>query len=226
MTRLKGRFGDIDRWRQSIISANPFPSKVTTCTDTPTMSDSEDDFMSDKFLVDTPATTAPKTYSARRQAETLKSLRKGQENNKLSHKQQEEKNRREGLSKSLFETEPSKNGEGSNAALALMQKMGWKQGEGLGRKRSASPPPAKRQRREDGDDEEERDDTPRGGLSSRGRARVEPIRVSLWAGRKGLSARSPSPPPLPTSRSVNRACVNESSCAVIPMPSIQREWHA
>jgi len=182
--------------------------------------------MSDKFLVDTPATTAPKTYSARRQAETLKSLRKGQENNKLSHKQQEEKNRREGLSKSLFEAEPSKNGEGSNAAMALMQKMGWKVGEGLGRKRSASPPPAKRQKRPDGDDEDEEDDAPRGGLGSRGRARVEPIRLSLWAGRKGLSARSPSPPPLPASRYVLHVGANEasSSYSVTLMLSTRRGW--
>jgi len=169
------------------------------------MSDSEDDFMSDKFLVDAPTTSGPSTYSDRRNISTLKSMRKGQANNQLSHKQQEEKNRREGLSTSLFDTakkDESRDGGGGTKAMEFMKKMGWNVGEGLGRKRSESPPPAKRQRQgevqDEGDDEE--DEAPRGGLGSRGRTRVEPLRISLWSGRKGLSARDPSPPPLPKTR--------------------------
>lgn len=165
------------------------------------MSDSEDDFMSDKFLVDTPR-QPPSTYSARRNISTLESLRKGQANQQKSHKHMEEERRREGLSKSILDPSSStSNGEG-NKALQFMQKMGWKPGQGLGRERSESPPPAKRQRPNDEDhaEREEEDEAPRGGLGSRSRGRVEPLRISLWSGRKGISARSPSPPPLPSRR--------------------------
>lgn len=159
------------------------------------MSDSEeDDFMSDKFLVDTPK-QPPATYSARRNISTLQSLRKGQANQQKTHKQLEEERRREGLSTNILEAGSSN---GGNKALQFMQKMGWKPGEGLGRQRSESPPPAKRQRQDDIQEEEE--DAPRGGLGSKSRGRVEPLRISLWSGRKGISARSPSPPPLPSRR--------------------------
>jgi hypothetical protein len=180
------------------------------------MSDSEDDFMSDKFLVDAPKASGPSTYSDRRNISTLKSMRKGQANQTLTHKQQEEKNRREGLSTSLFDTakkdeagvEGSNGGGGGTKAMEFMKKMGWSVGEGLGRKRSASPPPAKRQKQGGGigatavgaEEEEEEDEAPRGGLGSNSRTRVEPLRISLWSGRKGLSARDPSPPPLPQTR--------------------------
>jgi hypothetical protein len=181
------------------------------------MSDSEDDFMSDKFLV---AAEAPKqqTYTQRREAERLKSLRKGQAKNMPSMAQLEKERRNEGLNRSLFDDAPSssttaRNGEpsngsssrttGGNKAMEMMLKMGWKVGEGLG-KRSPSPPAAsssiKRAKLDDGEEDEE---APRGGIGSRPRGRVEPIRVSLWAGRKGLSARSPSPPPLRTSSNRN-----------------------
>lgn len=154
--------------------------------------------MSDKFLVDAPK-QAPATYSGRRNIATLQSMRKGQANQQKSHKQIEEERRREGLSKSILEPSSSSTpGEGPKA-LQFMQKMGWKPGEALGRKRSESPPPAKRQRHGSHADEEE-DEAPRGGLGSRSRGRVEPLRISLWSGRKGLSARSPSPPPLPSRR--------------------------
>lgn len=212
------------------------------------MSDSEDDFMSDKFLVDTPATTDT-SYTARRKRQQLESHRKGQANNKLSLRELEAQRRREGLNKSLFDMDDGDGEEGDvfaaaaasgsssskqqqaatakpkeagkSKAMDLMMKMGWKVGEGLGRRRSASP---ERQPSSSTAVDRERDDEddapPRGGIgASRGRA--EPIRISMWAGtfklklhwplatgthapadnpfitgRKGLSARSPSPPPL------------------------------
>ena len=43
---------------------------------------------------------------------------------------------------------------------------------------------------------EDEDEIPRLGIGS-SKGRIEPIRISMWAGRKGLSARSPSPPPIP-----------------------------
>lgn len=170
------------------------------------MSDSEDDFMSDKFLVDTGPPAKSTTYSEKRSAAALKSLRSGQAKNKIPLKQLEEQRRREGLSTSLFDRpEPTASSsridspsaappKPAGAAMSMMMKMGWKVGEGLGRKRSPSPPSTSKRVKEDED---------RGGIGSRAKitsnsqTRVEPLRISLWSGRKGISARSPSPPPLP-----------------------------
>ncbi|WVF67331.1 hypothetical protein IAT40_002082 [Kwoniella sp. CBS 6097] len=236
------------------------------------MSDSEDDFMSDKFLIDLPSTSSSSTsssnrnksstYTEKRNAQSLKSMRRGQANNKIPLKLLEEQRRREGLNTSLFEgylptagdtssnsgplssgrngsgigngsangsgsAGTSKTGASNNKALGMMMKMGWKAGEGLGKKRSPSPElPSKRARLDDqapGDEDEDEFDRPRGGIGSSsrssasvidqnkgttsstntsgGRGRIEPIRISMWSGRKGLSARLPSPPPLPPSTS-------------------------
>ena len=172
------------------------------------MSDSEDDFMSDKFLVDAPTPTS-ESYTARRSAAQLKSLRAGQAKATLSHKQREEAQRREGMATSLFEKRNEAEGSGRGGggrAVEMMLKMGWKVGEGLGRKRSISPvlsQDVKRSRNAEKEEERE-EEPPRGGIGSTSRVkelpRTEPIRVSMWAGRKGLSARSPSPPPLPQGR--------------------------
>ena len=97
--------------------------------------------------------------------------------------------------------------------MAMMMKMGWKVGEGLG-KRSPSPPggASKRARLDPGDGGEE-EEAPRGGIGSRAKGRAEPIRVSLWAGRKGLTARSPSPPPLRTTSNRNPDALDPSKLA-------------
>lgn len=120
------------------------------------MSDSEDDFMSDKYLVDAPAPET--TYTRRRERQTLQSLRKGQANNPAPLKEREAVRRHEGLNTSLTE-KPADGGQAK--AMGLMMKMGWKMGEGLGKRRSASPERV-------------------GGSEKRSRA--EPIRVSMWAG--------------------------------------------
>lgn len=106
--------------------------------------------MSDKFLVDTPQET---TYSRKRERETLKSLRKGQANNPAPLKEREAVQRHEGLNTSLTAKSEGR-GQGQAKALDFMMKMGWKEGEGLGKRRSASPD----------------------------RRRAEPIRISMWAG--------------------------------------------
>ncbi|OCF30937.1 hypothetical protein I316_07465 [Kwoniella heveanensis BCC8398] len=243
------------------------------------MSDSEDDFMSDKFLIDlapsgSSSTSSSskskaqeaKSYTERRNLQALRSMRKGQANNKIPLKQLEEQRRREGLNTSLFEqhlssssvdggaTSPSSAGSahgsrsgtkgGSNKAMEMMMKMGWKAGEGLGKKRSPPPEIPSKRARLDNDSVRARvaEDEPgpsRGGIgsaapksiskmsfvpgltdtegtnqagttsSSSGSSkpskasgvsgRIEPIRISMWSGRKGLSAREPSPPPLTSS---------------------------
>jgi len=160
-----------------------------------TMSDSEDDFMSDKFLVEAPA--AEKSYKAKRDASLLKGQRAGLAKNLQSAKVREEQQRREGLNTSLFEKKDHQeaSGSGGGKAMAMMMKMGWKVGEGLGKKEVEEPTTKRKV------DDEEEDEAPRGGIgsSSRKAPRTEPIRVSLWSGRKGLTARDPTPPPIPTS---------------------------
>lgn len=203
------RFDVIVGRKQNLARADLLKHICLTLSCTPVlylcaMSDSEDDFMSDKFLVESPPKASTATYSQRRSIQQLKGLRSVQANNKLSIKQLEEQRRREGLNTSLFdrvtdreEGDSAKNGESSGAAVGggpkameMMMKMGWKVGQGLGRKRSASPEDTVKRAKNNADTE-----TSRAGIG-----RTEPIRVSLWAGRKGLSARSPSPPPLPTHR--------------------------
>ncbi|WOO81534.1 G patch domain-containing protein 11 [Vanrija pseudolonga] len=164
------------------------------------MSDSEDDFMSDKFLVEAP--TANKTYSQRRSHAALKAERKVRADNAAPRREEEAARRHAGLNTSLFDTpaQPEAGGSGQAKAMGLMMKMGWKVGEGLGRRRSASPERAPKAAAYD-------DDAPRAGLGARqadtAGGRAEPIRISMWAGRKGLAARSPSPPPLLNPRRTN-----------------------
>ena len=164
------------------------------------MSDSEDDFMSDKFLVEAPA--AEKSYKAKRDAQLLKGQRAGLAKNLQPAKVREEQQRREGLSTSLFEKKDHQeaSGSGSGKAMAMMMKMGWKVGEGLGKKDIEEPTDTSTTKRK-ADLGEDEDDAPRGGIgsSSRKAPRTEPIRISLWSGRRGLTARDPTPPPIPTS---------------------------
>ncbi|WRT69997.1 uncharacterized protein IL334_006990 [Kwoniella shivajii] len=191
------------------------------------MSDSEDDFMSDKFLLNLPSSSSSsnkKSYSESRNSQQLKSMRKGQSKNQVPLKQLEEERRREGLSKSLFEQPDAvASGSGGGVAMGLMKKMGWNVGESLGKKRSSPPPHssasqfnakpqekgmknnAKRPKFLPGDEEEEEEDEdrPKRGIANGigSSSRIEPIRISMWSGRRGLTARSPSPPPLPKATS-------------------------
>ena len=179
------------------VTSDPHPSVTSISTQLPAMSDSEDDFMSDKFLVEAPA--AEKSYKAKRDASLLKGQRAGLAKNLQPAKVREEQQRREGLNTSLFEKKDNQeaSGSGGGKAMAMMMKMGWKVGEGLGKK-DMDELPTKRKVEDAGDDG---DEAPRGGIgsSSRKAPRTEPIRVSLWSGRKGLTARDPTPPPIPTS---------------------------
>lgn len=145
-------------------------------------SESEDDFMSDKFLAAASTSSAPQTYTAKRNQQALKSQRANIMNAKPVQKQsvREEHARREGLEKNLFENPP----EGENKAMAMMMKMGWRPGEGMGKKKEASTG-TKRDR-----DDEDEDEVPRGGIGSSSRPKLarspsppqitEPIRISMW----------------------------------------------
>lgn len=106
------------------------------------MSDDEDDYLSDKFLIPGPsASSAPKTYSQRRKEQERISALRNEQNRRKSRKQLEEESREAGLSKSLFERaeEESSDLGTQNKALAMMMKMGFKPGQSLGQNESQKP---------------------------------------------------------------------------------------
>ena len=97
--------------------------------------DSDDDYLSDKFLTTITELQKPKTYSEHRKEALRKSLVKDEQNRTKSARQLELESREEGLSKSLFErAEHDKvSGRGSeNKALSMMKKMGFRPGQALG----------------------------------------------------------------------------------------------
>jgi len=103
-----------------------------------TMSDDDDDYLSEKFLTNAPTSTAvkPTTYSQIRKEAQKKSQQKNEQNRQKSRRQLELESREEGLSKSLFERAKEEEDSGivgsSNKALSIMRKMGFKPGQSLG----------------------------------------------------------------------------------------------
>jgi hypothetical protein len=179
-------------------------------------SESEDDFMSDKFLVESaPTKTTQQTYLDRRRAAQKKHL----ESQPKSLKLREEEKRRKGLGTSLFAgvedgADSTKAGEGSagpaasNKAMSMMMKMGWKVGEGLGKRGEDTNEPTDPRKGGDesepsevqADEDEGGEPSARAGIGmarkrrrstepdnteapSFTKQRVEPLRVSMWAGR-------------------------------------------
>jgi hypothetical protein len=100
-----------------------------------TMSD-DDDYLSDKFLLDASSTSsAPKTYLQRRKEAERRAKLKNEQNRLKSRRQRELESREEGLSKSLFERAKEEEDAGvssGNKALSIMMKMGFKPGQSLG----------------------------------------------------------------------------------------------
>jgi hypothetical protein len=102
------------------------------------MSDDDDDYLSEKFLLNASASTAakPTTYSQIRKEAQKKAQQKNVQNRHKSRRQLELESREEGLSKSLFERAKEEEDSGlvgsSNKALSIMMKMGFKPGQSLG----------------------------------------------------------------------------------------------
>jgi hypothetical protein len=99
--------------------------------------DDDDDYLSDKFLINASANTTakPTTYSQIRKEAQKKAQQKNEQNRHKSRRQLELESREEGLSKSLFERakeEDSGPSGSSNKALSIMMKMGFKPGQSLG----------------------------------------------------------------------------------------------
>lgn len=95
----------------------------------------EDDYLSDKFLTDAAAESAPKTYAQRRQEALKQSRAKNEQNRMKSRRQREQESREEGLGKSLFERAQEEEvvAAGGSKALGIMMKMGFKVGQTLGK---------------------------------------------------------------------------------------------
>lgn len=105
-------------------------------------SDGEDDYCSDKFLLESAPLTSKKEliYAERRRQNQRKSEIKNVENRKKSRRQLEEEAREEGLKLSLFERAQEEERElgHRNKAIGMMLKMGFKPGETLGRSEGES----------------------------------------------------------------------------------------
>lgn len=169
--------------------------------------------MSDKFLVDAPS-ASEQTYSARRAAAQRKSAAKVAAHTAQQRplREIEAERRKAGLARNLLadsDDEDEDEGEGrrklapkptrtqgQSKAVGLMKAMGWTPGEALGRRRSASPPSKSRATEPSDPTNASSSSSGHAGIGARGRERAEPIRISMWAGRRGLAARTPSPPPL------------------------------
>lgn len=164
----------------------------------------EDDYLSDKFLVQLAAESAPKTYAQRRQEALKQSQVKNEQNRTKSRRQREQESREEGLSKSLFErAQEEEMAVGGSKALGIMMKMGFKVGQSLG-KIEDSPPKTTVPLPGPSEDESSQG-TSRAqsesadlGEDSKGKPRhkVEPLPLNEWRGKKGIGlgkrARSPS----------------------------------
>ncbi|SRR5258708_9664126 len=160
------------------------------------MSDDEDDYLSPKFLVEAgTSSSGSKSYSElRKEAQRVAQLKDAA--NREKQKRYSVKARvQEGLSTSLFERvrEEEKMGLGSSKALNMMMKMGFKEGESLGRKAeftSNTHPKTGDANAENKRGECTEDDSGENGHSIAstaddftGRHRVEPLPISLWAGK-------------------------------------------
>ena len=153
----------------------------------------DDDYLSDKFLLNTAEPQKPKTYSEKRKEALYRSRLKNEQNRAKSRRQLELESREEGLSKSLFERaeDDKAAGHGSeNKALSMMMKMGFKPGQALGltahvdededstnRPPSTSPPP-----------DPTRDISPpqEGSTTQSERQLVNPLPLNEWSGTLGL----------------------------------------
>lgn len=159
------------------------------------MSTNDDDYLSDKFLVDPNASSSgPRTYSQRRKEAQKRAQLKNERNRPKSRRQLELESRESGLSRSLFERakEEETSGLGSgNKALSIMMKMGFKPGQSLGRMGDQEDKPEESQSLLDAgivestDKEEDRlpaTQETHGGHSPHTIHKTEPLPLKEWAG--------------------------------------------
>lgn len=161
------------------------------------MSDDEDDYLSDKFLVETTTTassSSTKTYSDRRKEALRLAAIKNEQNRKKSRRELELESREEGLSKSLFERakdEPQNTG--SSKALAMMMKMGFQPGQSLGQVDTPAEKPRSPSREASAPVDETKD-----GVAAASQHRINPLPLNEWTGESRVCMLSyvPASPPL------------------------------
>jgi len=163
------------------------------------MSDGEDDYLSDKFLLETTpqSSTSTKTYSQLRKDADKKYKLKNQQNRMKSRRERELEAREEGLSKSLFARarEDEESGGAENKALSIMMKMGFKPGQSLGKiddnnQGKVSPPPTSSEISKDRNEGNESNLSPLGAstpteissVKEEYSHRTEPLPLTEWAG--------------------------------------------
>ncbi|KAH9938398.1 uncharacterized protein B0H18DRAFT_966939 [Fomitopsis serialis] len=136
------------------------------------MADDEDDYLSDKFLLE--------TYAERRKEAQRLSAIKNEQSRKKSRRQLEQEAGKRGFAKAWLQ----------NKALAMMMKMGYKPGESLGQNYD-DPPPAESSaaaaKSATADDDVPADafavaEPAKGGIGHR----VEPLPLNEWAGKTGI----------------------------------------
>ncbi|GAA6012040.1 hypothetical protein JCM11491_000150, partial [Sporobolomyces phaffii] len=100
------------------------------------MSDSEPDFDDPRFVLDVPSVGVhEQTYAEKRRRKAIDSDLRGRTK---SRAQLEQEQREIGLSRNLIDTAASHRGNGEDKAFKMMQAMGFKAGDSLGK---ASDPP-------------------------------------------------------------------------------------
>ncbi|PPQ77314.1 hypothetical protein CVT25_010896 [Psilocybe cyanescens] len=184
--------------------------------------DDDDDYLSDKFLLNASSSSnKPTTYSQIRKEAQKKAHLRNEQNKTKGRRQREIESREEGLSKSLFERAKEEEAAGigsSNKALSIMMKMGFKPGQSLGNaghqtgeetsreNSSTSPilagdadvvPNASNERvTATQDDRDDHDHSHNTIATSHTMHKAEPLPLQEWAGRKGIGlgkrARSPN----------------------------------
>ncbi|KAG8835216.1 hypothetical protein FRC17_004778 [Serendipita sp. 399] len=145
------------------------------------MAEDEDDYLSDKFLqqiTSNSGNSSTKTYAQRRKEAQRQSEVRNLAGRIKSRKELEKETidtLKEGMSTSLFEKEKLAEAEGGSQskAMKMMSKMGFKPGQALGKQEQKT--------------ESESSNATVEPASSR-TARVAPIPINIWEGRKGLGA--------------------------------------
>jgi hypothetical protein len=148
------------------------------------MAADEDDYLSDKFLVESASLSRPKTYAERRKEAQKQAQIKNEENRLKSQRQREQESREEGLNKSLFERAKEEEESGistGNKALSMMMKMGFKPGQSLGIPKDVGSPAIPH--------DHDQSDEPSAGPSrnetshSPTQHKIEPIPINEWMGK-------------------------------------------
>ncbi|RDB22480.1 Uncharacterized protein C6F6.19 [Hypsizygus marmoreus] len=165
----------------------------------------EEDYLSDKFLVDAgSSSSAPKTYAQIRKEAERKAKLKNEQNRLKSRRQRELESREEGLSKSLFERAKEEEASGivssGSKALSIMMKMGFTPGQSLGKAEEPKPVPPAPSEPSEPDDGPATSTSAQPASTEKGKSAIghttEPIPLSEWGGKKGIGlgkrARSPT----------------------------------